>query len=64
MGNSEGKRSLVRPRRRLEDNIEADLREIVLGAMGWIHLAQDGDQCCALLNTVQNFRFNKMLGNS
>jgi hypothetical protein len=44
MGKPEGKRSLGRPRRRWEYNIEMDLREIGWSSMGWIHLAQDRDQ--------------------
>jgi hypothetical protein len=37
----EGKRPLGRPRRRWEDNIEADLQEVGCGGMDWIELAQD-----------------------
>jgi hypothetical protein len=51
---SEGKRPLRRPRRRWEDNIIMDLREIGLEGMSWIHLAQDRDQLRALVNTVMN----------
>jgi hypothetical protein len=36
----EGKRPLGKHRRRWEDNIRMDLREVV----DWIHLAQDRDQ--------------------
>jgi hypothetical protein len=36
---SEGKRSVGRPRRRWED-IELDLKEIVMERADWIHLAQ------------------------
>jgi hypothetical protein len=36
----EGKRPLGRPRRRWEDNIKMDLREIGLDVVDWIHLAQ------------------------
>jgi hypothetical protein len=32
----EGRRSLGRPRRRWEDGIRMDLREIVLGGVDWI----------------------------
>jgi hypothetical protein len=37
----EGRRPLGRPRRRWEDNINMDLREIGFGDVDWIHLAQD-----------------------
>jgi hypothetical protein len=41
----EGKRPLGRPRRRWEDGIRMDLREIGLGDEDWIRLAQDRDRC-------------------
>jgi hypothetical protein len=44
VGKPEGKRPLERLRRRWEDNIRMDLREIGWGAMDWIDLAQDRDQ--------------------
>jgi hypothetical protein len=34
-----------------------DLKEIGWDGVGWIHLAQVGDQWRALLNTVTNLRF-------
>jgi hypothetical protein len=58
VGQPEGKRPLGRPRhtRRWVDNIKMDLREIGWGGMDWIDLAQDRDQCRALVNTVMNLR--------
>jgi hypothetical protein len=50
----EGKRPLGRPRRRWEDNIRMDLREIGWGGMDWINVARDRDQWRALVNTVMN----------
>jgi hypothetical protein len=44
VGKPEGKGPLVRPRRRWEDNIKMDLREIGWGGMGCIDPAQDRDQ--------------------
>jgi hypothetical protein len=41
MGKPEGKRPLGRPRRRWEDGIRMDLREIRWGSVDWIQLAQD-----------------------
>jgi hypothetical protein len=52
----EGKRPLGRSRRRWEDSIRMDLREIGWGSMDWIDLAQDRDQWRALVNTVMNVR--------
>jgi hypothetical protein len=37
VGRLEGRRPLGRPRRRWEDNIKMDLREIVFGDVDWIH---------------------------
>jgi hypothetical protein len=56
VGKPEGKRSLVRPRRRLEDGIKMDLREIGWGGVEWIHLAQDRDRWRAVVNAVMNLR--------
>jgi hypothetical protein len=41
VGKPEGKRPLGRPRRRWEDKIKMDLREIVSEGVDWVHLAQD-----------------------
>jgi hypothetical protein len=43
-------------RRRLEDNIEMDLKDIGWGVMDWILLAEDRDQWWALVNSVMNIR--------
>jgi hypothetical protein len=56
VGKPEGKRPLGRPRRRWEDSIRMDLREIGWGGMAWIGLAQDRDQWRAHVNTVMNLR--------
>jgi hypothetical protein len=44
VGKPEGKRPLGRPRRRWEDGIRMDLREIGLRGVDWIRLAQDRDR--------------------
>jgi hypothetical protein len=59
VGKLEGKRSLVRPRCRWEDNIEKDLQEVGCGGLDWIELTQDRDRWGALLIVVMN-RFHKM----
>jgi hypothetical protein len=52
----EGKRPLGRPKRRWEDNIKMDLREIGIDGANWIRLAQDRVQWWAFVNTVMNLR--------
>jgi hypothetical protein len=56
VGRPEGKRPLGRPRRRWEDNIKMDLREIVIDRANWIRLAQDRVQWQAFVNMVMNLR--------
>jgi hypothetical protein len=56
VGRPEGRRPLGRHRRRWEDNIKMDLREIGFGDVNWIHLAQDRDRWRDLVNTVMNLR--------
>jgi hypothetical protein len=56
VGRPEGKRPLGRPRRRLEDNIEMDLRETGIEWANWIQLAQDKVQWRAFVSTVMNLR--------
>jgi hypothetical protein len=56
VGEPEGKRPLGGPRRRWEDNIRMDLREIGWCGKEWIDLAEDKDQWRALVNRVMNFR--------
>jgi hypothetical protein len=51
VGIPEGRRPLGRSRRRWEDNIKMDLREI------GFHWAQDRDRWRALVNTVMGLRF-------
>jgi hypothetical protein len=41
VGRPEGRRPLGRLRRRWEDNIKMDLREIGFGDVDWIRLTQD-----------------------
>ena len=52
----EEKRSLGRPRRRWEDNIKMDLKEVGWGRGDWMELAQDRDSWRALVSTVRDFR--------
>jgi hypothetical protein len=56
VGSSEGKRPLGGPRRRWEDNINMDLREIGIDRTNWIELAQDSVHWRAFVNTVMKLR--------
>jgi hypothetical protein len=56
VGKPEGKRPLGRPRHRWEDGIRMDLREIGLGGVDWIRLAQDGYRWRAVVSAVMNLR--------
>jgi hypothetical protein len=56
VGRPKGKKPLGRPRRRWEDNIKIDLREIVIGGANWMRLAEDRVQWRAFVNTVVNLR--------
>jgi hypothetical protein len=54
VGKPEGKRPLVRPKRKWMNNIKTDVREMVRDGMDWIDLAQDRDRWRNLVNTVMN----------
>jgi hypothetical protein len=56
VGRPECKRPLGRPRRRWEDNIKMDLREIGIYGANWIQLAQDRVQWWVFVITVMNLR--------
>jgi hypothetical protein len=56
VGKAEGKRPLGRSRCRWEDGIRMDLREIGLGGVDWIRLAQDRDRWRAVVSAVMNLR--------
>jgi hypothetical protein len=56
VGKPEGRRALERPRRRWENGIRMDLREIGLEGVDWIRLAQDRDRWRAVINAVMNRR--------
>jgi hypothetical protein len=56
VGKPEEKRPLGRPRHRWEDGIRMYLREIGLGGVDWIQLAQDRDGWRAVVSAVMNLR--------
>ncbi|KAJ4443346.1 hypothetical protein ANN_05014 [Periplaneta americana] len=56
VGRPEGKRPLGRPRRRWEDNVKMDLREVGYDDRDWINLAQDRDRWRAYVREAMNLR--------
>jgi hypothetical protein len=56
VGKPEGKRPLVRPRRRWVDNIKIYLRDTGWDGVDWNDMAQDREQWKDFVNTVLNFR--------
>jgi hypothetical protein len=52
----EGKTPRGRPKHRWEDGIRMDIREIGLGSVDWIRLAQDRDRWRAVVSAVMNLR--------
>jgi hypothetical protein len=57
VGKPEGKRPPGRRRRRWEDGIRMNLREIGWRGVDWIRLAPDRDRWRAVVNAVMNLRF-------
>ena len=56
MGKREGKRPLVRPRHRWENNIKMDRQEVGWRRNDWIDMPQRRDRWWALVNVVMNLR--------
>jgi hypothetical protein len=52
-----GKDTLGRPRRRWEDNIKMDSKEIFWDGMDWIDLVLGRDKWRAFVSTVMSVRF-------
>ena len=53
---STGKIPLGMPRRKCEDNIRLDLKEIGISTRNWVHSAQDRVYWKVLVNAALNFR--------
>jgi hypothetical protein len=56
VGEPEEKKPLGRHRRKWENNMKMDLREIGWGGMDWIDLAQVKDMYRAIVNTAMNLQ--------
>jgi hypothetical protein len=63
VGKAEGRRPLGRPRRRWEDNIRIDLRDVGCGCVDWMELSQNKDRWHALVSEVMNLRVPYNAGN-
>ena len=50
------KETLGRPRRRWEDDIKMDLKEICINTRNWVDSAQDGDYWRTLVNAALDLR--------
>jgi len=57
VGKPEGKRSLGTPRRKWEDNIKIDLKEMGWKVVDWTDLSQKRDRRRAVVNRVIYFGF-------
>jgi len=56
VGKPEGKRPLMRSRRRWDDNIKMYLQEVGCRGMDWTELAQERDRWRALVSAVMNLQ--------
>ena len=56
VGKPEGKKPFGRPRRRWEDNIKMDLREVGCDHRDWITLAEDRGPWRAYVRSVMNLQ--------
>ena len=57
-GKPTGKRLLGRLRRKYENNIRMDLKEIGINTRNWVHSAQDRDYWRALMKVALTSRFH------
>jgi hypothetical protein len=56
VGTPEGKRPLGRTRRRWENNVRMDIRDIGWGGVDWIDPDQDRHKWRSVVDTVMNLR--------
>ena len=61
-GKPTGKRPTKRTRRRWEDNIRMDLKEIDINTRYWVDSAQDRDYWRTLVNATLNIWFPQAMG--
>jgi hypothetical protein len=56
VGKPEGEKKIINPTRKLQDNIQTDLKEIRWYGVRWVDMAQDRDRWRTLVVTVMNHR--------
>jgi hypothetical protein len=56
LGRREGKRPVERPMRRWKDNNEMGFKEVGMGGMDWVYVAQDRGRWRALVSAVINLQ--------
>jgi hypothetical protein len=56
VGKPEGKKLMVRTRRRWENNIKMDFQEVRCDDIDWIELSHDRNRWRALFHVVMNLR--------
>jgi hypothetical protein len=62
MGRPEGKRPLKRRRRRWDDTIKLNLKDVGWGGMDWIDLTEGRNWRLVLVKVVMTFGFHTMRG--
>ena len=63
VGKREGKKPLVKPSHRWEDNIKMDLQDVGLGGVSWIDLARNRGRWRAFVKAAMNLRVPSNVGN-
>jgi len=63
VGKPGGKRKLWGPRRKWDDNIKMELKEIGCESVDCIDLAEDKNKWLTFMNAVMKVQFNKIQGN-
>ena len=56
MGKPVGKRSLEKPRRRYQENVNMDLTEMICEGVFWVYFARSKDIWWAVVHSVVNIR--------
>jgi hypothetical protein len=58
----QGKRTLLKPKRRRVTNVKVNILEVDCENVGWIHLAQVSVLCCTLVSRIMKLRVSARAG--